>query len=82
MGLCFKCGEKYFLGHNCKRQLLQLEGKEEEKEFTEEIAASDEIEEGGISLHALEGCPSNKIIKMESQTKGRKLMILIDSGSA
>lgn len=27
MGLCYRCGDKYFLGHQCKRQLLLLEGE-------------------------------------------------------
>ena len=31
-GLCFKSGDKYTLGHHCKKQLLLLEGGEEEKE--------------------------------------------------
>jgi len=34
LGLCFKCGDKYGLGHQCRRHLLNIEGvegKEEEK---------------------------------------------------
>lgn len=29
-GLCFRCGDKYYQGHQCKRQILLLEGDEEE----------------------------------------------------
>ena len=25
VGLCYRCGDKYFVGHKCKRQLLLLE---------------------------------------------------------
>lgn len=25
VGLCFKCGDRYYPGHQCKRQLLLLE---------------------------------------------------------
>ena len=28
-GLCFRCGEKYHMGHQCKKQILLLEGDEE-----------------------------------------------------
>ena len=48
-----------------------------------EMAAENvpEIEDGEISLHALKGCPTNKIIKVEGLVGNRKLMELIDSGS-
>lgn len=31
LGLCFKCGEKYGPGHQCKRQLMNMEGADGEK---------------------------------------------------
>lgn len=31
MGLCYKCGEKFRLGHICRRQLLNMEGEEEDR---------------------------------------------------
>jgi len=80
LGLCYKCGEKYSPVHNCKRQVLHLKGRDEEKKLTDEIEVADEIE-GGISLHALKRYPSNKIIKVGGQAKGKKLIILIDSDS-
>ena len=40
-----------------------------------------EDEDGEISLHALKGCSTNKIIKVEGKVGNRKLMVLIDSGS-
>jgi len=79
MGLCFKCGEKYSPGRRCNRQLLLLEGRNEE--VTEEMEATGEGKGGGISLHALIGCPSNKIIKVEGLVSDKKLRILIDTGS-
>ena len=30
MGLCFKCEEKYIVGHQCKRALMQMEGDDHE----------------------------------------------------
>ena len=58
-----------------------MEGRDEEKELIKNIEATNEIEVGEISLHALKGYPYNEIIKVEGQTKGKKLMILIDGGS-
>jgi len=31
VGLCFRCGDRYFPRHHCKKQLLVLEGEEEER---------------------------------------------------
>lgn len=39
LGLCFRCGEKYGPGHQCRGQLLHMEGLEEEGEV--EVAADD-----------------------------------------
>ena len=33
--LCFKCGDRYFPRHQCKKQLLLLEGEEENVEEEE-----------------------------------------------
>ncbi|XP_052198354.1 uncharacterized protein LOC127805643 [Diospyros lotus] len=89
LGLCFGCGEKYSPGHSCKRQLLQTEGLEEEVEGEEGVAHEMENakegtageEDGEISLHALQGCPSGKIIKVKGNYRKRRLIILMDSGS-
>ena len=67
-----------------------MEGLEEEVEEVEEVAVGEDEkereeiarEEGGeISLHALQGFPSGKIIKVKGSQGKRTLMILIDSGS-
>ena len=90
LGLCYWCGEKYVPNHQCRRQLLQMEGLEEEVEEVEEVVVEEdekekeeiEREEGGeISLHALQGCPSGKIIKVKGSHGKRRLMILIQSDS-
>ena len=39
LGLCYKCGDTYFLGHQCKRQLLLLEGGEIDEGINEEVVA-------------------------------------------
>jgi len=46
MGLCLKCGEKYHAGHQCKRQLLNMEGEED-------LSAEDLENEGGVTQEAV-----------------------------
>lgn len=87
LGLCFRYGEKYTPGQQCKRQLLQMERQEEEnEEGMVEVEESKDIgrgtaEDGEISMHALQGCPMGKIIKAKGWVGKKKLMILTDSGS-
>ena len=83
VGLYFRYGDKYHPRHQCKRQILLLEGDEEnelgeaKEEDCEDIGEEDN---GEISIHALKGVANNKIIKVEEQVKGCNLMILIDNG--
>jgi len=61
-----------------------LEGEEEAGEVEEEEVS--QKEEGGeekmeISLHALRGMVTSKIIKVEGRVSDSSLMILIDNGS-
>ena len=78
-GLCFRCGGKY-LRYQCKRQILLLEGEEEEVQGETEEEDGEE-DNGEISIHALKGVVNNKIIKVEGKVKDNSLLILIDSGS-
>ena len=80
--LCFKCGDRYFPEHQCKKQLFPLDGEEDHLEEEEVLETNEEGEEdnGEISLHALKGLVNNKIIKVEGRVGECKLMILIDSG--
>lgn len=83
-GACYRCGDRYYPGHQCKRQLLLLEGDREGKQNAEEIEEVRETggeNDGEISLHALKGIANNKIIKVEGRVKEGSLSILIDSGS-
>ena len=88
LGLCFKRGDKYSFGHQCKKQLMQIEGSDGEKEEVEAMDEEEECprelqgEEGGeISFHALRGSPMGQIIKVKGQVGRTRLMMLIDSGS-
>lgn len=73
-GLCYKCRDKYYPGHRYGRQLLLLEGGEVEEDAREEILVTgeegDEEDNGTISLHAIKGVASSKIIKVEGVPHG------------
>ena len=96
MGLYYRCGEKFSLGHQCRRQLLNMEREEEDggEELADEgegeqrqevtkLNTREETEQEGveISFHTLKGGTTGKIIKVQGQVRQRKLLVLIDSGS-
>ncbi|KAM3345338.1 hypothetical protein P3S68_025047 [Capsicum galapagoense] len=91
--LCFRCGEKYFSGHNCTAKQLKCMVGEEEALPPEEIEIPeppDLIIEGEIQQEVLEAiCLSalsgnnqdmNSIL-VKGSVKNRTLAVLIDSGS-
>ena len=53
-------------------------GEEEDGSILEEDGEKEKVE---ISLHALRGVVTNKIIKVEGNARDGRLMILIDSGN-
>ncbi|XP_027166158.1 uncharacterized protein LOC113766138 [Coffea eugenioides] len=89
--LCFRCGEKFSPGHNCKSKgihmLLADDGKNGD---ADQIAEEEEIieykgnqheHEVELTLHAMSGELSSSIIKMQGQYRGHQLTILLDGGS-
>ncbi|KAL4348329.1 hypothetical protein GQ457_17G014550 [Hibiscus cannabinus] len=86
--LCFKCGEKFSPGHQCKAKQLNLmeeeEVPEEVEEFTEEKQFSKDNQVEGaleISINALTGNVGCNTLRIQGIIKGRPLNILVDSGS-
>ncbi|XP_020095072.1 uncharacterized protein LOC109714771 [Ananas comosus] len=92
-GLCYKCGEKYQPGHICQNRTLlqicaspvideifdeQLIPTEEEEEHP---SNDEEVEEVGVSVHALSGQNLHDTIKVQGEVKGKTLTILVDTGS-
>ncbi|XP_039004688.1 uncharacterized protein LOC120131883 [Hibiscus syriacus] len=84
--LCYKCGERFQPGHQCKlRQLNAMEelDNQEEAVITEEVLgeSSDKEENLEISVNALTGSIGYTTIRIQGLIKGKPLNILIDSGS-
>ena len=68
--LCFKCDEPFTLGHKCKNKLLMLiecedsEDIAKEEENLWETQEQSENKEPEISLHAMDGSPSPRTIRL------------------
>ncbi|XP_039023154.1 uncharacterized protein LOC120155744 [Hibiscus syriacus] len=85
--LCFKCGEKFVPGHQCKAKQLNMM-IEDENVLPSEILANDpeqqnlqEEESLEISMNAITGCIGHNTLRIQGTIQGRPLNILIDSGS-
>ncbi|KAL9274097.1 hypothetical protein AKJ16_DCAP27700, partial [Drosera capensis] len=88
-GLCFKCKEKYTIGHKCKDKLQLIEADSENKEEDEleqemNIDMDEpEAEEAGmeVSMQALSNNSLQNTLKIKGTAGNHSLIILIDSGS-
>nr|XP_027120832.1 uncharacterized protein LOC113737890 [Coffea arabica] len=88
-GLCFKCGEKFGQGHQCKPGHLNLLVTEEEEENEFEDAVGEQDESTGnpgqvmeMSLHALSEAMKRKTITLVGRWDGEEMLILVDTGSS
>ncbi|XP_071909625.1 uncharacterized protein [Coffea arabica] len=85
--LCFKCGERFSPGHQCKyRHLNFILEEDEETEFLDAIGEQDEQtghpgQSVDISLHALTASIKRKTLKLQGVLKGQTVSILVDTGS-
>ncbi|XP_027124419.1 uncharacterized protein [Coffea arabica] len=88
-GLCFKCGEKYGVGHQCKQGYVNCMILEDEEEAVFEDAVGEQDEQTGnpgqtmeLSLHALSESLRRKTITLTGNLDGEKVFILVDTGSS
>ncbi|KAL4310801.1 hypothetical protein GQ457_01G015560 [Hibiscus cannabinus] len=89
--LCFKCGDKFQPGHQCKmKQLNSMEEMEEDQAgFLPEVihhsepVLEDQLQEKDpeISINALTGNTGHSTLRIQGTIKGRSLSILVDTGS-
>lgn len=89
-GLCFRCGDRYTVGHQCKvKQLNLLMNEEEEEDFSFEDTIGEQDENTGnprkmmdISLNTLSGSLKRKTIMLQGELLGIAIQILVDTGSS
>lgn len=85
-GLCFHCDEPFHPGSDCKSKLYKLVGEKIEDDLLdfqvgEEVNLTDYECPREISLNALVDNKSTSTIRLQGTVKGRKVHLLIDSGS-
>lgn len=90
--LCFKCGDKYFKEHQCKRtgQLLTIEiGEFGEVLSDEAVLAIELLQETPatenlchISLEAMAGTENVNTIRLRATVGDQRMLLLVDSGSS
>ncbi|XP_027081018.1 uncharacterized protein [Coffea arabica] len=88
-GLCFKCGEKYGIGHQCKVGYSNCMTLEEKDNAAFEDAFGEQDEQTGnpgqamdMSLHALSEALKRKTITLTGTLDGEKVLILVDTESS
>ncbi|XP_027076964.1 uncharacterized protein [Coffea arabica] len=89
-GLCYRCGEKFGVGHQCRKGNLNCantEEEEEEVEFEDAEGEQDELtgrvgELAEVSLNALSGAIKRKSILLMGNLGGLPVKILVDTGSS
>ncbi|KAL8158626.1 hypothetical protein V2J09_000163 [Rumex salicifolius] len=86
-GLCYRCGDKYYVGHRCKSQalhsLFSVPVKEPEIQEEQPLVYAHQSEEDDqeVYVHALTGSSPLNTIKIKGLVAGKPIMILIDSGA-
>ena len=89
-GLCFRCDEKWSIGHRCRRKELSvLLTYEEEEEDEGEIG--EEFEEGPppeefpppleVSLNSVVGITNPKTMKLRGVINGAQVVVMVDPGA-
>ncbi|XP_027071670.2 uncharacterized protein [Coffea arabica] len=88
-GLCYRCGDKFGVGHQCKSGGLNCVGIEEEDEAEFEDAEGEQDELTGrvgelaeVSLNALAAAIQRKSILLLGNLGGIPVKILVDTGSS
>ncbi|XP_021596651.1 uncharacterized protein LOC110603257 [Manihot esculenta] len=82
LGLCFKCNEKFGLGHRCKKLFsIQAVLEESDDDMEMEIEEQDQTEVPAISLHAISGFEGPDKMRLRGKLANQFGTILVDSGS-
>lgn len=92
-GLCFRCDEKWSIGHRCKRRELSVLLIEKEEDEGTEFIGSDPpmspTEEAltevtihlEVSLNSVIGLSNPRIMKLKGVLRGREVVVMIDTGA-
>ncbi|CAA0806270.1 Unknown protein, partial [Striga hermonthica] len=81
-GLCYKCGESFTPGHQCKRLFLIDVIEEDEEEAYEDQPTQQVNEDLEISVNAMAGLQGPRTIRLPAKIKERPIEVLVDTGSS
>ncbi|XP_021776460.1 uncharacterized protein LOC110740287 [Chenopodium quinoa] len=87
-GLCFRCDERWGVGHRCKRKELSVliaagEGGDGETDRLGEEEEYEEVWENpvGVSLCSVVGISNPKTMKVKGEVMGREVVVMVDPGA-
>lgn len=91
-GLCYRCDDKWSVGHRCRRKepsvLVTQEDDEDEGELSSGDLSRDGMDEGvaasvpaKISLNSVMGLTSPKTFKMKGNIMGKEVVVMVDPGA-
>jgi hypothetical protein len=84
LGLCFKCGEKYYSGQQCKvkvHMLIDQENELEEYELNGEKEETTIVEEVVVSMFASSINSHLSTMRFKGKIGSKEVYALLDSGS-
>lgn len=85
--LCFKCDEKWALGHRCRRSEVSVllaqeeEGEEESAQEDDDVSSPDEPIHIEMSLNSVMGMSNPKTMKLQGKVHGETVVVMIDPGA-
>lgn len=92
-GLCFRCDDKWSIGHRCKKRELSVLVIEEEEDGNTEYSGSDPplsptdeqnsevMLQPEVSLNSVIGLSNPKTMKLRGRVKDREVVVMIDPGA-
>lgn len=91
-GLCYRCDDRWSIGHKCKRKelsvLLACEGEEDEPLTSPPSPLSEDLTEVGtvsplpeISLNSVMGLTSPRTMKLMGKIGGQGVVVMVDPGA-
>jgi hypothetical protein len=83
LGLCFKCAEKYYPGHQCKVKVHMMVAQEEEEDEEEqqELDGEDSIDNVVVSMCVISSNSQLSTMRFKGKLGTREICALFDSGS-
>jgi Retroviral aspartyl protease len=83
---CFRCGHRYFPGHQCKIKLQMLIGQQDPKNIIESpkgpvLETNETHEEAIVSMHVTAKNPVHNTMRFQGVIGNLPMFALIDSGS-